>query len=420
VILNEKYVKIRIRRILTHGIHKPGFLRGNAMQREIYLDNSATTRQYDEVTDIMAETARNFYGNPSSLHTKGIEAERLVKASRESLAEFLDVNSNEIYFTSGGTESNNLAIRGYLEANPRKGRHIIATKTEHPSVLEVYKNLAASGFITDFINVDSNGQIDLDELKQKICEDTSLISIILVNNETGAIQPIEEIVNIKNDINRHASIHVDAVQAFGKIKLLPKKTGIELMSISSHKIHGPKGVGALYVSNSIKIKPVLFGGGQESLLRSGTENVPGIVGFGLAVERTFNNMETNLKHVAELKHCFVNKLKDSSFEYSVLSPAISSEYILNVAFKGLRAEVLLHHLEERKIYVSTGSACSSRKKVRSHVLTAMGIMPELVDGAVRFSFSTLNNLSDIEETMCALEDIVPRLQGNRKSKSGGK
>jgi cysteine desulfurase len=381
----------------------------------VYLDNSATTRPFDEVVDYMDDINRNTYGNPSSLHNMGIEAEKLVKKARDAVAGSMFVEAREVYFTSGGTESNNLAIRGFLKANPRKGKHIITTKIEHPSVLEVYKYLADQGYEADFLEVDKNGIVDLEMLEKCIRQDTSLISIIYVNNETGAIQPIEQIVKIKNRKNSNAAVHLDAVQAYGKVRLLPKKLGVDMVSVSSHKIHGPKGVGALYVNKSIKIKPVVYGGGQETALRSGTENVPGICGFGLASEIIFKNLEDSLERAGRLKQHFISKLSDNIEDYAVNSGEGALPYIVNVSFPGVRAEVLLHHLEERKIYVSTGSACSSRKNVHSHVLTAMGLCKPEIEGAIRFSFSSLNNENDINETVEALKDIIPKIKvKNRK------
>lgn len=389
------------------------------MKQDIYLDNSATTRPYDEVVGHMADVASNTYGNPSSMHTLGIEAERLVKSARESLARALGADPREIYFTSGGTESNNMAIRGYLEGNPRKGRHIITTAIEHPSVLEVFKMLLKQGFSVDLIGVDSDGRIKLDELASKINGETALISMILVNNETGTVQPVDEVISIRDRLNAVTAVHIDAVQAFGKLRLNPAKMGVQLMSVSSHKIHGPKGVGALYAAKSARLKPLMYGGGQESLMRSGTENVPGIAGFGLAAETTLKNLEENYSIVTALKRSFILGLQESGLEHTVLSPEKSSPYILNVSFPGLKAEVLLHHLEERNIYVSTGSACSSRRNVRSHVLSSMGLAPGLIDGAVRFSFSAFNTEDEIKKTVTALEDIVPRIRIKRTKGSGG-
>lgn len=386
------------------------------MQREIYLDNSATTRQYDEVTALMVEVAASTYGNPSSLHTKGIEAEKLVKEARQTIADTLKADSKEIYFTSGGTESNNLAIRGYLDANPRKGKHVITTQIEHPSVLEVYRHLEEIDYEVDYLHVDETGRIKLEELKDKLRSDTALLSFLLVNNETGAIQQLDEISAIRNSVNPQTCLHVDAVQAYGKMEIVPEKSGIGLLSVSSHKIHGPKGVGALYVSQKVKIKPILYGGGQETFLRSGTENVPGIAGFGLAAKLTFRDMESNGTGVGALKSGFISLLEESGLRYRINSPESGLPYILNVAFEDIRAEVLLHYLEQRGIYVSTGSACSSHKKSRSHVLTAMGVPAALIDGAIRFSFSGDNTKEDVFQTVEALKEIVPLIDIHRNRK----
>lgn len=388
------------------------------MQQEIYFDNSATTRQYDEVTRLMADIASITYGNPSSLHRKGMEAEKLVIASRETIAASLGAEPKEIYFTSGGTESNNLAIRGYLDANPRKGKHIITSKIEHPSVLEVFRHLEEQGYTVDYIGVDGESMLDLMELKQKLRQDTALISIMAVNNETGSIQLLEEISKIKNSVNPLAAFHVDAVQAYGKMPIVPSRTGIDLLSMSSHKIHGPKGVGALYASKKVKLKPLLFGGGQEALLRSGTENVPGIAGFGFASRLISARLGQNLETTEALKKDFIKKLNSSGIAHRVLSPAASSPYILNVAFEDVRSEVLLHHLEQKGVYVSTGSACSSHKNTKSHVLSAMGLPPPRIDGAVRFSFSAFNTPEEVEITVNTLREIIPVIKTNRKQKTG--
>ncbi len=384
------------------------------MHRDIYLDNSATTRAFDEVLEYMDHINRSVYGNPSSLHIKGLEAEKLLKKARETIAVLLNADLKEFYFTSGGTESNNLAIRGYLEWNPRKGRHIIASAIEHPSVLEVFNHLSKNGYAIDFIGTDNEGIIDTDMLKEKIRSDTALISIMHTNNETGAVQPIEKVANIRNTLNRQVAIHVDAVQAFGKAAINPKKLGIEMMSISSHKIHGPKGAGGLYVNKDIRIKPIILGGGQEGALRSGTENLPGICGFGLASEIAYSQISQNREIMSELKEMLITGIKQSVEDYEIVSPETSSPYILNVSFHGVQSEVLLHHLEERHIYISTGSACSSRKNIHSHVLKAMNLHKSCIQGAVRFSFSSMNTEEDILQTIDALKEIVPRIRVKRR------
>lgn len=388
------------------------------MASEIYLDNSATTRQYDEVTSLMADVAANNYGNPSSLHTRGIEAERIVSGARETIAALLGAQPSEIYFTSGGTESNNLAVIGYLDANPRKGRHVITTRIEHPSVLEVFRHLESKGYKVDYLDVDGNGRIIPGQLEEKIRPDTAFIGIILVNNETGTMQDISRIAAIRDALNPQTVIHADAVQAFGKIKLTPARSGIGLMSLSSHKIHGPKGVGALYVSKGIRINPLFYGGGQEGLIRSGTENVPGIAGFGLAARMTAERTQENLLKAARLKQMLIDGLASSDIEHRVNSPGDALPYIINISFKNVRAEVLLHHLEQRRIFVSTGSACSSNKKNRSHVLAAMNISQEWIDGAIRFSLSHQNTEEEMRLTTDALKDIIPVINIRKKSRAG--
>lgn len=377
------------------------------MNQEIYLDNSATTKPYDEVIQYIFDVSRNNYGNPSSLHTKGIEAENLVKLARSRIAEVLKVDSREICFTSGGTESNNMAILGYLKANPRAGKHIVTSQIEHPSVLEVYKQLASEGYRVDFIPVDTNGIVRLESLKEVLDSDVSLISIHHTNNETGSVQPVEEISALRNQICPSAVLHVDAVQAFGKAVINPKSCGIDLLSVSSHKIHGPKGVGALYIRKGIKIKPILLGGGQESTLRSGTENVPGICGFGLAAKIITEKPEENYTKVKAVKEYLKSRICEEFPEAVINSPSNASPYIENISFPNLKSEVLLHHLEQKNIFVSTGSACSSRKTHQSHVLKAMNVGPKYIDGAIRISLSAFNQVDDIDELTAALKEIIP-------------
>lgn len=386
------------------------------MNREIYLDNSATTKPYDEVVQYIFEVSKDIYGNPSSLHTKGIEAENLVKRARVQIAEALKVDSKEIFFTSGGTESNNLAILGFLKANPRAGKHIITSEIEHPSVLEVYKQLEKEGYKVDFIPVDNQGIISLDILKNVLDSDTALLSFIHTNNETGSIQPIEEINKMRKAICPASALHVDAVQAFGKTCIYPTSYGIDLLSFSSHKIHGPKGMGALYIRKGVKVKPILLGGGQETSLRSGTENVSGICGFGLATEKIFKNIEESYSHVSALKERFILKIKECFENAMINSPEHASPYIINVSFPNLKSEVLLHHLEQKNIFVSTGSACSSHKSNHSHVLKAMGVSPKYIDGAIRFSLSFSNTISDMDETINALKEIIPIISIKRGGK----
>lgn len=378
---------------------------------EVYLDNAATTRPYDEVLEYMDEINRIAYGNPSSLHRKGIEAEKLVRKSRETISDSLEVSSKELYFTSGGTESINLALKGFLDANQRMGRHIITSKIEHPATLETCRYLEEIGYKIDYIGVDDKGIIDIEELGEKLMPDTALVSVMLINNETGSIQPVDDIAKIIKSSRSSAAFHVDAVQGYGKIHISPEKSGIDMLSLSSHKIHGPKGVGALYVKKNIKIKPIIFGGGQESQLRSGTENVPGICGFGLAAKKAFDTIDIARHKVGDLKELFVKLLKAlEPDDYRIISPETASPYIINISFKGVKAEVLLHHLEERGIYISSGSACSSRRKKHSHVLAAMSVKDCYIEGAVRFSFSQFNNEKEIVYVVDAIREILPKIK----------
>lgn len=377
---------------------------------EVYLDNSSTTRPYDEVLSLMNHIAGDVYGNPSSLHTKGIDAERYIKSARKAIADSLSADSENIYFTSGGTEANNLAILGYLFGNRKKGRHIITTKIEHPSVIEVFKWLEEMGYRVDYVEVNRDGLIDLKGLESLLSPETSLISIIHVNNETGVIQPVDEIASIRNRKSPGAVLHIDAVQAYGKMELNPGRLNIDLMSISSHKIHGPKGVGALYVSGNIKLQPILFGGGQEKGIRSGTENVPGICGFGKASEICHEHMNHTTEKVKQLKESLEQGILSSVSNSVVISPKEASPYILNISFPGVKAEVLLHCLEQRKIYVSTGAACHSRRSTGSHVLKAMGLEDRVIQGAIRFSLSSFNTMEQIEYTVNAISEIMDDIE----------
>lgn len=380
---------------------------------EVYLDNGATTRPSEEVIDIMVKSMRENYGNPSSLHRKGVEIEKLIKKARKQVAKAIGVGEGEVYFTSGGTESNNLAILGVLEGNKRRGNHIITTKIEHPSVLNVFNALEESGYEVSYLSVDKNGQISIDELENVLRDETVLISIMYVNNEVGAIQPISEVTKIINSRKNKPLLHVDAIQAFGKIKLNVKKQNIDLMSISGHKIHGPKGIGALYVKKGIKIKSMIFGGNQELGLRSGTENVPGILGLGIAADWVKKNFEFNTKKMNELKVRLLNGIQSNLEQIKVNGDAEegTAPHILNISFGGIRGEVLLHTLEQEGIYVSTGSACSSnKKKAFSHVLKEMALTEDQLEGAIRFSLSPHNTAEEIDYTIGKLKYIVEDLR----------
>ncbi len=386
------------------------------MSNEIYLDNSATTKPYDEVVDYIVEVSRKYYGNPSSLHNKGIEAENLIKKARFQIANVLKADSKEIVFTSGGTESNNMAILGYLRGNPRAGKHIITSEIEHPSVLEVFKQLSKEGYRVDYIPVDNHGIIKLEALKKVADKETGLFSFMLTNNEVGSIQPVSEINKIRKEVCPSAIIHIDAVQAFCKTQIYPAIMNIDLLSVSSHKIHGPKGIGALYIRKGIRVKPLLLGGGQETALRSGTENVPAICGFGLAAELISGKMEENNKKVSALRKYFVETIRENFKDAVINSSEDALPYIVNVSFPNLKSEVLLHHLEQKNIYVSTGSACSSHKSSNSHVLKAMGVPAGYIDGAIRFSFSSANTEEELKTTVEALKEIIPVISIKRRGR----
>lgn len=377
--------------------------------RQIYLDNSSTTKALDEVAQAVIDAMTAHFGNPSSLHRKGIEAEKIMRQAREKVAQALGVNPREIYFTSGGTESNNWAIKGAAYSLRRRGNHIITTSIEHPSVLEVFGVLEREGFKVTYLKVDKEGFIDTDELKEALTPETVLVSIMYVNNEVGSIQPIKEAAQIIK-ANSDALFHVDAVQAFGKIPLISSLEGIDLLSLSGHKIYGPKGVGDLFVRDKVRIEPLLHGGGQEAGFRSGTENLPGIAGLGVAVDTCFNNMMKWQSKMAELRQQLMDGILTNIPDTILNGPGSGAPHILNMSFLGTRGEILLHALEGKGIYVSTGSACSSHKGGESHVLKAMGKSPEEQDSALRFSLSPFLSPEDIDCTIQVLAQEVNEIR----------
>lgn len=385
----------------------------------IYLDNSATTRQYDEVTDLMAEVARNCYGNPSSLHGLGLEAEKLMKEGRKRIASAFNSSPDEVYITSCGTESDNTVLMGLARVPRARGKKIITTSVEHPAVLEPAAELERRGFEVVRLGVDRQGKIDLDELKEALTEDTLLISVMAVNNEAGTIMPIKEIGEIKREFNKaHGTkvlLHTDAVQALGKISLDTKKEmkDVDLISVSAHKIHGPKGIGALYVRKGVNLLPFMLGGGQEKGFRSGTENVPAVCGFGLACEMAVKNLEDRTLHMKRVRDHLRQGIVDEIADSVINSPEDGVCSVLNVSFPGTRGEVILHRLEQDGIYVSTGSACSSNHKTSkgSHVLNAMGLKPKEIEGALRFSLSEFNTIEEMNQVLRVLKAAV---EGFRK------
>ncbi len=383
--------------------------------RSIYLDNSATTKQLDEVTDEMVRIFKYVYGNPSSLHSLGFEAEKELRKARKNIASVINASEDEILFTSGGTESNNTAIKGYFAANKRAGKHIIVSAVEHPSVAETAKAMEAQGFTVSYAPVNKSGVIDVEKLEEMITPETSMISVMLVNSETGAVMPVKEIAALKNRINKNIILHTDAVQAFGKIKINVKELGADMISVSGHKIHGPRGSGFLYVKKGIRIAPFMDGGGQEKGLRSGTENLAAICGLAKATEIAETSIEENYKNVKIVNEALSTMLKDRLGDKIriITDREVSLPYILNISFAPLRAEVVLHSLESKNVFVSVGSACSSNKKSRSPVLTAMGVDVKTIDGAVRFSFSRFTTEDDIKLAYEAICKTVKELKSER-------
>ena len=382
---------------------------------EAYLDNSATTVALPEVRDIVVKTMMEDYGNPSSLHKKGMEAEQYVKAAAERIARTLKAKPSEIVFTSGGTESNNMAIIGAARANRRAGKHIITSTIEHASVYNVFGYLEEEGYRVSYIPVDENGHLKEKELEAAIDEETTLVSVMYVNNEVGSVNPIEEIGALIKRKNPKTIFHVDAIQAYGKYRINPKKEHIDLLSVSSHKIHGPKGVGFLYIKDGTKIVPVVYGGGQQKGMRSGTHNVPGIAGLGVAAEKIYEDHEAKIARMYEIKKEFVKLVQElPETKINGLTDEQSAPHVVSVGFAGVRSEVLLHALEERGIYVSSGSACSSNHPAVSGTLRGIGVERELLDSTLRFSFSIFTTEEEIRYCAQMLSELLPVLRRYRR------
>lgn len=378
---------------------------------EVYFDNSATTRCYDSVKDIVVKAMTEDFGNPSAMHLKGVEAEKYIKSSAESLARFLKVQEKEILFTSGGTESDNLALIGATLANKRSGNHIITTSVEHPAVSQPALFLQEQGFEVTYLPVDSRGVVKMDALKAVLREDTILVSVMYVNNEVGAVMPVEEIAALVHEKSPKALFHVDAIQAFGKYRIYPKKMGIDLLSVSGHKIHGPKGVGFLYINEKAKIQPQILGGGQQGGMRSGTDNVPGIAGLGAAAVEIYKNLEENVENMYRLKEHIAQGLeKIGDIRINGMDLREGAPQILSISVMGVRSEVLLHSLEERGIYVSAGSACSSHKRKPSATLAAMGMSKDQIESTVRLSFCEENTIEEADYFLQVMGELVPMLR----------
>lgn len=375
---------------------------------EAYFDNAATTRVAPEVQAIVRKVMDMDYGNPSSRHQKGVDAGQYIKEAQEIIARTLKAEPKEILFTSGGTESNNLALIGTALANQRRGKHIISTSIEHASVYNPLLFLQEQGFELTFLPVDSRGIVDKEAVSQAIRPDTILVSVMQVNNEIGAVEPIEELGRLIKSRNPNTLFHVDAIQAYGKMKLSPKRCNIDMMSVSGHKIHGPKGTGFLYVRDKVKLKPILFGGGQQHDLRPGTENVPGIAGLGQAARLIYTNHAEKIEQVRQVKNAFIRGVEklDGIQNHSGEAPHIAS-----ISFEGVqRGEVLLHALEAKGVYCSSGSACSSNHPAISGTLKAIGLEEDLLNATLRFSFSVNSTLEEAEYAVRVIEEELPKIR----------
>ena len=379
---------------------------------EAYLDNSATTVVAKEARDIMLKVMSEDFGNPSSLHQKGVEAEKYIRDAKTVIAKSMKVSEKEIIFTSGGTEANNLALIGGAMANKRSGNHIISSSIEHASVSSTLDFLESMGFRITRLKVDKNGFVDLNELKDAICDETIMISCMYVNNEIGAIEPIEEIAKIIKEKKESIIFHVDAIQAYGKYNIYPEKLGIQMLSVSGHKLNGPKGSGFLYVADKTKIKPIIYGGGQQKGMRSGTENVPAIAGLCEAVKVCYNNFSEKIEKLYDNKDYFIDEI--SKIDNVVVNSKKGKEgapHIVSVSFVGVRSEVMLHTLEDKGIYVSAGSACSSNKaKHVSATLKGIGLKPEEIDSTIRFSFCFDTTREELDYAINTIKENIPILR----------
>ena len=386
---------------------------------DIYFDNSATTKIDDKVLKRMDEFSLNYYANPSAMHRLGYLVEEEIKKATISFADILNVSSKEIIWTSGGTESNNQAIISYVKTHAKEGNRIITTSFEHPSVLRAFEYLSSIGFEVKYLRLNNNGQIDLNELESLITKETLLVSIMYVNNEIGSVQKINEIGQLIKNKNNNTAFHVDFVQGFGKYKIDCKKSRIDLLSISAHKFHGPKGVGILYKNNDIRIMPLILGGGQQNDLRSGTLNTVGIIGTTYAARLIYDDFENEVNKLINLKNYLINELLKLNDKYGIihLNTMISNDFaphIVSVSFKGIRSEVMLHALEDRGIYVSAGSACSSHSKKMSNTLNNIGLSKEYIDSTIRISFGKYNTKDEVDMFINEIDSLIKVLSLKRK------
>lgn len=378
---------------------------------EAYFDNSATTKVLDRVKDAVVDAMCVNYGNAAAKHRKGVEAENLIREAKKAIADTLKVQEKEILFTSGGTESNNTALIGTALANRRAGKHLITTGVEHPSIYNTMSFLEEMGFEVTYLPVDHLGHISLEDLEKAIREDTILVSVMYVNNEVGAVEPIEAISQCIKKKNPKTLFHVDAIQAYGKYKIRPKKQGIDLLSVSGHKIHAPKGVGFLYIRDGVKIRPILFGGGQQKGMRSGTENVPGCVGLGVAAREAYKDFDARIEKLYTLREHLIAGLKPlGGVTINGSEDRTNAPQIVSASFEGVRSEVLLHALEDKGVYVSSGSACSSNHPGISGTLKGIGVKKELLDSTIRFSLGDLNTEEEVDYAIGVLGELLPVLR----------
>ena len=378
---------------------------------DVYFDNSASTKVSEKAIEIMLKTMRDDYANTSGKHIKGVEAESYVKDAADIIAKTLKVKKGEIIFTSGGTESNNMALIGGAMSRKRYGKHIIISGIEHPAVYRPAEFLTEQGFELSVLPVNSEGQVDLELLKSAIRDDTVLVSVMYVNNEIGAIEPVEEISKIVKAENKDILFHVDAIQAYTKLRINPKSQGIDMLSASAHKFHGPKGVGFLYIDSNVKINPIIFGGGHQRGMRSGTLNTTGIAGMGVAAKEAYDNFDERINKISDMKYYLMDELEKT--EGAILNTGRGENFapqVISVSFEDIRAEVLLHALEDRGIYVSSGSACSSNHPGISGTLKAIGVRENLLDATIRISLSELNNKEEADYFIKNLKELLPLLR----------
>ena len=380
---------------------------------QVYLDNAASTRVSKPVIELMNKAMAEDYANPSAKHLKGIEAEKYLKEAAAKIAKTMKVSEKELVFTSGGTESNNMALIGAAMARQRYGKHIISTAIEHSAVHQVLVHLADLGFEYSILKVDEKGQISLEELKSLLRADTILVSVMYVNNEIGAVQDIKAIADIVHGYNKDIYMHTDAIQAYGKFKIFPKKEGIDLLSVSAHKLHGPKGSGFLYIDERVNIKPIIYGGGQQRGLRSGTLNIPGIAGLGEAAKEAYEDFDKEVEYIYSLRDYLIDeitKLNDEGIKLNSEKGVKFAPHVLSISISGVRAEVLLHAMEERGIYIASGSACSSNHPGLSGTLKGIGLKEEFLSSTVRVSFSKYNNKEELDFFLANLKELIPQLR----------